>query len=89
MFENLGNKLQDIFDKLRQRGKLSDADVKAALREVRVALLEADVNFAVAKDFVARVQEKAVGQDVLNSLTPRLFTTNSARCWAEKPRNPC
>jgi signal recognition particle subunit SRP54 len=70
MFENLGNKLQDIFDKLRQRGKLSDADVKAALREVRVALLEADVNFAVAKDFVARVQEKAVGQDVLNSLTP-------------------
>ncbi len=70
MFENLGNKLQDIFDKLRQRGKLTDADVKTALREVRVALLEADVNFTVAKDFVARVQEKAVGQDVLSSLTP-------------------
>ena len=70
MFENLGNKLQDIFDKLKTRGKLSDADVKAALREVRVALLEADVNFAVAKDFVAKVQEKAIGQDVLTSLTP-------------------
>lgn len=70
MFETLGNKLQDIFDKLRQRGKLTDADVKTALREVRVALLEADVNFTVAKDFVARVQEKAVGQEVLTSLTP-------------------
>jgi signal recognition particle subunit SRP54 len=70
MFENLGNKLQDIFDKLRQRGKLTEADVKTALREVRVALLEADVNFGVAKDFVARVQEKAVGQEVLTSLTP-------------------
>lgn len=70
MFENLGNKLQDIFDKLKTRGKLSDADVKAALREVRVALLEADVNFTVAKDFVARVQEKAIGADVLTSLTP-------------------
>ena len=70
MFENLGNKLQDIFDKLKTRGKLSDADVKAALREVRVALLEADVNFTVAKDIVAKVQEKAIGQDVLTSLTP-------------------
>jgi signal recognition particle subunit SRP54 len=70
MFESLGNKLQDIFDKLRQRGKLSENDVKTALREVRVALLEADVNFNVAKDFVAAVQEKAVGQEVLNSLTP-------------------
>jgi signal recognition particle subunit SRP54 len=70
MFENLGNKLQDIFDKLRQRGKLTENDVKTALREVRVALLEADVNFAVAKDFVARVQEKAIGQEVLSSLTP-------------------
>ena len=70
MFENLGNKLQDIFDKLKTRGKLSDADVKAALREVRVALLEADVNFTVAKDFVARVQDKAIGADVLTSLTP-------------------
>jgi signal recognition particle subunit SRP54 len=70
MFETLGNKLQDIFDKLRQRGKLSETDVKTALREVRVALLEADVNFTVAKDFVARVQEKSVGQEVLGSLTP-------------------
>ncbi len=70
MFESLGNKLQDIFDKLRQRGKLTENDVKTALREVRVALLEADVNFNVAKDFVASVQEKAVGVEVLNSLTP-------------------
>ncbi|MFN3266639.1 MAG: signal recognition particle protein [Deinococcales bacterium] len=70
MFETLGNKLQDIFDRLRQRGKLSENDVKTALREVRVALLEADVNFAVAKDFVAKISEKAVGQEVLGSLTP-------------------
>jgi signal recognition particle subunit SRP54 len=70
MFETLGNKLQDIFDKLRQRGKLTENDVKTALREVRVALLEADVNFNVAKEFVAKVSEKAVGTEVLSSLTP-------------------
>jgi signal recognition particle subunit SRP54 len=70
MFETLGNKLQDIFDKLRQRGKLTENDVKTALREVRVALLEADVNFNVAKEFVAKVSEKAVGAEVLSSLTP-------------------
>jgi signal recognition particle subunit SRP54 len=70
MFETLGNKLQDIFDKLRQRGKLTENDVKTALREVRVALLEADVNFSVAKEFVAKVSEKAVGAEVLSSLTP-------------------
>jgi signal recognition particle subunit SRP54 len=70
MFESLGNKLQDIFDRLRSRGKLTENDVKAAMREVRVALLEADVNFQVAKDFIAAVQEKAIGSDVLGSLTP-------------------
>jgi signal recognition particle subunit SRP54 len=70
MFDSLGKKLQDIFEGLRGRGKLSENDVKTALREVRVALLEADVNFVVAKDFVAKVQEKAIGEEVLSSLTP-------------------
>ncbi len=70
MFDSLGKKLQDIFEGLRGRGKLTENDVKTALREVRVALLEADVNFVVAKDFVAKVQEKAIGEEVLSSLTP-------------------
>ncbi len=70
MFESLGNRLQDILDRLRHESKLTEAQVKAAMREVRMALLEADVNFTVAKDFVARVSEKAVGQDVLTSLQP-------------------
>jgi signal recognition particle subunit SRP54 len=70
MFDSLGKKLQDIFEGLRGRGKLTENDVKAALREVRVALLEADVNFVVAKEFIAKIQEKATGEDVLNSLTP-------------------
>ncbi len=70
MFQGLGDKLQSVFENLRGRGKLSEADVKAALREVRIALLEADVNLLVAKDFVSRVQEKAVGSDVLMSLRP-------------------
>ncbi|WP_043817139.1 signal recognition particle protein [Deinococcus maricopensis] len=68
MFESLGNKLQDILDKLRHESKLTEAQVKAAMREIRMALLEADVNFSVAKDFVARVTEKAVGQEVMGSL---------------------
>jgi len=70
MFQGLGDKLQNVFENLRGRGKLSEADVKAALREVRIALLEADVNLLVAKDFVSRVQEKAVGSEVLMSLRP-------------------
>jgi signal recognition particle subunit SRP54 len=70
MFDSLGKKLQDIFEGLRGRGKLTENDVKTALREVRVALLEADVNFVVAKDFVAKVGEKAIGEEVLSSLTP-------------------
>jgi signal recognition particle subunit SRP54 len=69
-FENLSDKLQNIFKSLRGKGRLSEADVKAALKEVKMALLEADVNFKVVKNFVATVQERAVGQDVLNSLTP-------------------
>lgn len=70
MFESLGNKLGGIFDKLRKRGALTEADVTAALREVRVALLEADVALPVVKDFITRLQEKAVGQQVLRSITP-------------------
>ncbi len=70
MFENLSDKLQGIFQKLSNRGKLSEADVDAALREVRLALLEADVNYKVVKDFVRRVRERAVGTEVMRSLTP-------------------
>jgi signal recognition particle subunit SRP54 len=70
MFESLSDKLQNVFKRLRGKGSLTEADVGEALREVRLALLEADVNFRVVKDFIARVKERAVGQDVLESLTP-------------------
>ncbi len=70
MFESLTNKLQDIFDQLGQRGKLTEADVDVALREVRMALLEADVSLAVVKDFIKRVKERAVGAEVLKALQP-------------------
>ncbi|WP_029010602.1 signal recognition particle protein [Azospirillum halopraeferens] len=70
MFEGLTGRLGDIFDKLRRRGALSEEDVSAALREVRIALLEADVALPVVKQFVARVKENAVGQEVLRSVTP-------------------
>lgn len=69
-FENLSDKLQNIFKNLKGKGRLSEADVKAALKEVKMALLEADVNFKVVKNFVNTIQERAVGQDVMNSLTP-------------------
>jgi signal recognition particle subunit SRP54 len=70
MFENLSERLGGVFDRLTKQGALSDADVATALREVRVALLEADVSLPVARDFVARVQEKATGQAVTKSVTP-------------------
>lgn len=69
-FESLGDKLQNAFKDLRGRGKLSESDIDSALREVRRALLEADVNFKVAKDFIAHVREKAVGEEVFGSLKP-------------------
>ncbi len=69
-FDNLTEKLQNIFKSLKGKGRLSEADVKAALKEVKMALLEADVNFKVVKNFIAAIQERAVGQDVLSSLTP-------------------
>ncbi len=69
-FESLSEKLQNVFKKLRGKGRLTEADVKAALKEVKMALLEADVNFKVVKQFVKSVEERAVGADVMNSLTP-------------------
>lgn len=70
MFENLQNKLNAVFDRLAARGRLSEEDVDVALREVRLALLEADVNFKVVKQLVARVRERAIGAEVMKSLTP-------------------
>jgi signal recognition particle subunit SRP54 len=70
MFEALGNRLTGVFDKLRRRGALSDADVQEALREVRIALLEADVALPVVKDLVNKVRERAVGQEVIRSVSP-------------------
>ena len=70
MFENLTQRLEDVFNGLRRRGKLSESDVDAAMREVRLALLEADVNYGVVKDFVGRVRERAVGQEVSKALNP-------------------
>src|SRR5919206_3041364 len=70
MFSQLGDKLQDIFKDLRGHGTISESNVDAALRQVRLALLEADVDFQVAKNFIARVKEKALGEAVLRSITP-------------------
>ena len=69
-FESLTDRLAGVFKKLRGHGKLSEADIKAAMREVRMALLEADVNYKVAKEFCAKVSERAMGQEVMESLTP-------------------
>lgn len=97
--ESLSERLQETFRRLRGKGRLTEADVDAAMREVRLALLEADVNFLVVKDFIARVRERAVGQEILASLTPgqhaikivheeltRLMGTEEARlCQTGKP----
>ena len=69
-FESLSDKLQNVFKNLRGKGRLSEADVKAALKEVKMALLEADVSFKVVKQFIKSVEERAVGEDVMGSLTP-------------------
>ncbi len=69
-FESLSEKLQNVFKNLRSKGRLTEADVKTALREVKMALLEADVSFKVVKQFISAVQEKAIGQDVMNGLNP-------------------
>src|SRR5512138_3103497 len=70
MFDTLSDRLGSVFDKLRGRGALSESDVREAMREVRIALLEADVALPVARDFVDKVTAQAVGQDVLRSVTP-------------------
>jgi signal recognition particle subunit SRP54 len=70
MFENLTSRLNEVFQQLRRRGKLSAADVDTMMREVRLALLEADVNYGVVKDFTARVRDRAVGAEVSKALNP-------------------
>src|SRR6056297_884025 len=70
MFENLSERLSGVFDRLTKQGSLTEEDVKTALREVRVALLEADVSLPVARDFVKKVQDQATGQAVTKSVTP-------------------
>lgn len=70
MFENLSEKIQGALSKLTKKGKLTEADIDVAMREVRLALLEADVNYRVARDFIKKVKERALGQDVMESLTP-------------------
>ncbi len=70
LFSGLSDRLNHIFSKLTSKGKLTELEVKQVMREVRIALLEADVSLPVAKDFVNKVSEKAVGQEVLKSLSP-------------------
>src|SRR5918992_3182354 len=70
MFESLSTRLQAVTERLRGRARITEADLDVALREIRLALLEADVNFKVVKDFVARVRERAIGIDLLTGLNP-------------------
>ena len=69
-FEGLSNRLQEITRKLSGKARITENDLKEVLREVKLALLEADVNYKIVKDFVKKIEEKAIGQDVLKSLTP-------------------
>ena len=69
-FESLSNRLQEITRKLSGKARITEGDLKEVLREVKLALLEADVNYKIVKDFVKKIEEKAIGQDVLKSLTP-------------------
>ena len=70
MFKSLSDKLQSVFDRLSSKGKLTESDVNVAMREVRLALLEADVNYKVVKEFVDKVKERSIGAEVMQSLTP-------------------
>ena len=70
MFDSLNDRLTSIFKNLKGHGKLSEANIKDVLREIRLALLEADVNFRVVKNFVATLEKRAIGQEVLSSITP-------------------
>ena len=69
MFESLSEKLQSLFQQLGKKGRLTEADVNEAARQIRLALLEADVNYRVVKDFVARIKEQAVGQELMSGLS--------------------
>ena len=83
-FEGLSDKLEAAFKKLRSKGKLTESDVKEAMREVRLALLEADVSYKVAKDFTNKVTERAIGAQVMESLTPAQMVMKSLHSlWAE------
>src|SRR3954468_22912041 len=85
MFDTLSDRLRSVFYRLRGRGALTEADVRAAMREVRVALLEADVALPVARDFVDKVTEQAVGQEVLRSITPGQMVVKYAHAaWVER-----
>ena len=86
MFEGLSERLGGVFDKLTKQGALSEADVSTALREVRVALLEADVSLPVARDFIKKVQEKATGQAVTKSVTPGSSAPRAIVCGAPMRR---
>ena len=78
-FESLTEKLQNVFKNLRSKGRLTEAHVKTALKEVKIALLEADVSFKVVKQFIKSVQEQAVGQDVMNGLNPGQMVANDSQ----------
>ena len=78
-FEGLAEKLSNSFKKLRGKGKLNEGDVKEAMREVRLALLEADVNYKVAKELTGKITERAIGAEVMESLTPAQIDRKSTR----------
>ena len=91
-FESLSDKLQNIFKNLRGKGRLTEADVKTALKEVKLALLEADVSFKVVKQFIKAVQERAIGQDVMNGLNPGQMVikiVNEESSGSRKDNNNC
>ena len=89
MFETLAGKLGSVFDRLRQRGALNETDVMEALREVRLALLDADVALDVVRDFVAKVRKRAVGQEVLASVSPgRRSSKSFMTCWSRRSAVP-
>ena len=79
-FDSLSEKLQNVFKNLRSKGRLTEDDVKTALKEVKMALLEADVNFRVVKKFVKDVQERAIGQDVMSGLNPGQMVIKIVNC---------
>ena len=90
MFESLSDRLQTVFQKLGGKGKLTEDDVREGMKQVRLALLEADVNFKVVKDFVAKVTERAIGEEVTKSLNPAPASPlmNSVATSASTPSRP-